>query len=142
MDWDKRITISFSTDERLNGLGMMLSQYLEQNFEDFEYKVEQGLRLKGSISVEVENKIATSIIFNGSEIRICNGVITRPDMYLAGSYLVMTKILTGQITPISAILRKKIVFRAIPRHLWRSYKILRFLKIPQEMLINNDSRND
>jgi hypothetical protein len=135
MSNETRISVSYPSDEKLNGLGMMLVQYLEQNFQDFEYKVEEALRLKGSVAVEVEKGISTSIIFNGNEIRISNGIVAYADLHLSGSYLTLTKVLTGQVSPFSVIINKTIKLRSLPRHPWRSYNTLKFLKLPPELLL-------
>ena len=43
----------------------MMLQYLEQNFSDFQYKVDQGLRIRGNVAVEVDKGIAVTINFQG-----------------------------------------------------------------------------
>ena len=65
-----RITVCAQEGQSLNGLGMMIQQYLEQNLADFDHKVEAGLRIRGRVCVEVEKGIATTVSFRGEEIRI------------------------------------------------------------------------
>ena len=135
MGSEPRITVSHPEEQRLNGLGMMMLQYLEQNFADFDYKIEEGLKLRGNVSVEVEKGISTTLHFHGKTIQIENGVIDRPDLYLGSSYLLLSKILTGEASPLIEIIRGEIKIRAMPRRPFQSLKILRFLKIPPELLL-------
>lgn len=129
-----RIEVCVPEGEPLNGLGMLLQQYLEQNFSDFDHKVEQGLRIRGRVAVEVEKGIATTLHFQGKQIQIENGVSGHPDLYLSSSYLLLSKVLSGKANPYFELLRGKIKLRAVPRRPYQSIKALRFLKIPPELL--------
>lgn len=119
----------------LNGLGMMIQQYLEQNFADFDHKVEAGLRIRGRVCVEVEKGIATTVSFQGEKILIENGTGESLDLHLQSSYLLLSKVLTGKANPFFEVLRGNIKLRALPKKPVQSLKILRFLKIPPELLI-------
>ena len=121
--------------EQLNGLGMMLQQYLEQNFSDFENKVKEGLRIRGRVAVEVEKGIAITMCFQGEQIQIANGVGGHPDLYLSSSYLLLSKVLSGTANPYLELIRGRIKLRALPRRPYQSFKVLRFLKIPPELLL-------
>lgn len=130
-----RISVRPLQGESLNGLGMMIQQYLEQNFADFEDKVEDGLRIRGRVCVEVERGIATTLSFQGNQIQIQNGVGKDPDLYLQSSYLLLSKVLSGKANPFVEVMRGNIKLRAFPRKPLQSLKVLRFLKIPPELLI-------
>lgn len=132
-----RISVHSPSDQQINGLGMMIRQYLEQNLEDFDYKVEQGLKLRGCVSVEVEKGISTTIYFHGSTIRIENGVGLDPDLYMSSSYLLLAKTLTGQASPLWGILQRKIKIKARPKRLIQMFKIFQFLKVPKELMIKS-----
>jgi putative sterol carrier protein len=129
-----RISVCSLGEERLNGLGTMMLQYLEQNFADFEYKIKEGLRLRGCVAVEVDKGIATSIYFRGERIEIANGVSDHPDLYLKSSYLLLAAVLSGKANPYMELIRGKIKLKAWPKRPYQSYKILRFLKVPSELL--------
>jgi hypothetical protein len=135
MNQPARISVNSPPGENLNGLGMMIQQYLEQNFADFEHKVEAALRIRGRVCVEVEKGIATTLSFEGERILIENGSAERLDLHLQGSYLLLSKILTGKANPFVEVMRGNIKLRALPRRPVQSLKILRFLKIPPELLI-------
>jgi len=132
-----RISVQSSSDQQLNGLGMIIQQYLEQNFEDFDYKVEEGLKLRGCITVEVEKGISTTIHFHGSTIQIENGVARDPDLYMSSSYLLLAKMLTGQASPIWGILQRKIKIKIRPKRLIQLFKIFQFLKVPRELIVKS-----
>ena len=132
---DPRIAVCTLEGQRLNGLGMMLQQYLEQNFSDFEDKVRQGLRIRGRVAVEVERGIGITIDFQGEKILIENGIQGRPDLYLKSSYLLLSKVLSGRANPYLELLRGNIKLLALARRPMQSFKVLQFLKIPPELLL-------
>jgi hypothetical protein len=130
-----QISVASREGESLNGLGMMLQQYLEQNLAEFEQKAEAAHRIRGSVSVEVEKGIAVTLSFLGNRILIENGVAQRPDLHLNGSYLLLSKILSGKASPFVEVMRGNIKLQAFPRKPLESLKVLRFLKIPPELLL-------
>jgi len=115
----------------------MMHQYLEQNFEDFDYKVEEGLKLRGCVTVEVEKEISTTIHFHGSTIQIENGVARDPDLYMSSPYLLLAKTLTGQASPVWGIIQRKIKIKTRPKRLIQLFKIFRFLKVPRELIVKS-----
>ena len=129
------ISVCAREGQGLNGLGMMLQQYLEQNFADFDHKVKAGLRIRGRVCVEVEKGIATTVSFQGEKILIENGEGECLDLHLQSSYLLLSKILSGKANPFVEVMRGNIKLRALPKRPVQSLKILRFLKIPPELLI-------
>ena len=135
MDPPTRISVSAQEGRSLNGLGMMIQQYLEQNFADFEHKVEAGLRIRGRVCVEVEKGIATTLSFHGQQILVENGVGEHLDLYLQSSYLLLSRILSGKANPFLEVMRGNIKLRAFPRKPIQSLKVLSFLKIPPELLL-------
>lgn len=131
-----RVAICTAEGQELNGLGMMFRQYLEQNLADFEYKVEQALRIRCRVAVEVdEGGIAVTTTFFGERIEIENGVIDKPDLYLKSSYLLLAKVLSGTANPFIELFKGNIKLKKIPRRPIQALKVLRFLKIPTELLI-------
>jgi len=135
MDSSPRIRVAAPEGQSLNGLGMMIQQYLEQNLADFEDKVEAGLRIRGLVSVEVEKGIAVTLGFHGDRIVVENGVAPNPDLHLESSYLLLSKILSGKASPYVELLRGNIKLRTVPRRPFQSLRMLRFLEIPRELLL-------
>jgi hypothetical protein len=132
---DPGITVCMPEGQRLNGLGMMVLQYLEQNFAQFDHKVKEGLRIRGRVAVEVEKGIAITLWFQGERVQIENGVSEDPDLYIKSSYLLLSKVLSGKSNPYVEILRGNIKLLALPRRPVQGLRVLRFLKIPPELLL-------
>jgi hypothetical protein len=128
------ISICFQEGQNPNGLGMMMGQYLEQNLAEFSKKVRQGRRIRGSFAVEMEGGVAATITFEGDRIMIQNDVPAKPDLHLKGSYMVMSKVIAGQTNPFVELLRKHIRMASFPRRPLQCYRVLRFLRIPSELL--------
>jgi hypothetical protein len=129
------ISVCAREDQSLNGLGMMLQQYLEQNLAEFEDKRRTARGLRACVSVEVEKGIATTVSFQGERILIENGVGTKPDLHLKASYLLLTQVLTGRASPYAEVLRGNIKLLALPRRPIQSMRTLGFLKVPPELLL-------
>ncbi len=129
------IRVCARDDQSLNGLGMMLQQYLEQNLDEFDDKRKVAGRLRACVSVEVEKGIATTVSFEGDRILIENGVGNRPDLHLQASYLLLTQVLTGKANPYAEVLRGNMKLKAFPKRPIQSLKTLGFLKVPEELLL-------
>jgi hypothetical protein len=132
-----RIAVCAREGGRLNGLGIMLQQYLEQNLSDSEEKVRQGLRLRGRVGVEVEKGIGVTLDFLGDRILVENGIQDHPDLQLRSSYLVLSRVLSGKANPVLEFLRGNIKLLALPRRPLQSYRALRFLEIPRELVLES-----
>jgi len=132
---DPGITVCMPEGQRLNGLGMMVLQYLEQNFAQFDHKVKEGLRIRGRVAVEVEKGIAITLWFQGERVQIENGVSEDQDLYIKSSYVLLSKVLSGKSNPYVEILRGNIKLLALPRRPVQGLRVLRFLKIPPELLL-------
>lgn len=129
------ISVEEAEGQQLNGLGMMMLQYLAQNLADFQYKVKEGLRIRCRVSVEVEKGIAVTTTFLGERIILENGVADGPDLYLKSSYLLLTKVLSGKVNPLWELLKGNLKLGAWPRRPIQALRVLRFLKIPEELLL-------
>lgn len=120
--------------QALNGLGMMMLQYLEQNLAQFRYKAIQASRIRCTVSVTVEKGIAVTICLTGSQIIVGNGVAEKPDLYLKSSYLLLANVLSGKANPLWELLKGNISLGSWPRKPFQSFRVLQFLKIPKELL--------
>ena len=137
MDNQNTISIEYDQNEKVNGLGIMIGQYLSQNLEEFEDKVKQGKKLHISTSVEVEKGISTTIKFSGDRIFIQNGITPDTHLHLKSSYAVLAKVLSGTLNPAAGVLGKEIKIIKIPATKpFQALRLLSFLKIPEELLIS------
>ena len=120
--------------QQLNGLGMMMLQYLEQNPAGSDYKVEEGLRIRCRVAVKAEKGIAVATDFLGELIVLENGVSPDPDLHLKSTYLLLTKILSGTARPIWKLMKGNFKLGAWPKRPIQALRVLRFLKIHAELL--------
>ena len=74
-------------------------------------------------------------IEEGEEILIENGSGEHLDLHLQSSYLLLANILSGKANPFVEVMKGNIKLRAFPRKPIQSLKVLSFLKIPPELLI-------
>ncbi len=129
------ISVHAADGQPLNGLGMMILQYLEQNLDEFGYKVREGLRIRCRVAVEVEKGIAITTTFMGEEIVIGNGVCQCPDLHLKSGYLLLANVLSGKANPFWALLTGRMALGAWPKRPIQALRVLRFLKLPSELVM-------
>jgi putative sterol carrier protein len=137
MSQTDKISVEYGQDPPVNGLGMMIGQYLEQNLAEFEDKVRQGRKLHVATSVEVEKGISTTINFKGDRISIENGVSPDTDLHLNSSYATLAEILSGKANPVGSVISGKIKIKKMSAlKPFQLLRVLKFLKIPDELLID------
>lgn len=123
------IKICGREDQKLNGLANMVLQFMQQEFGALEHKARTAREIKVKMSMEVEGGISVTISFEGDRILVENGVVGKPDLYMAGSYLLMTDILCGKVNPIFEVLKGNIKMKSIPRKPFQAFKVLGILKL-------------
>ena len=126
------ITICGREDQKLNGLGNMVLQFMQQEFGALEHKARTAREIKVKMSMEVEGGISVTISFEGDRILVENGVVGKPDLYMAGSYLLMTDILCGKVNPIFEVLKGNIKMKSFPKKPFQAFKVLGILKLDPE----------
>jgi hypothetical protein len=126
------IKICGREDEKLNGLGNMVLQFMQQEFGALEHKARTAREIKCKMSMEVEGGISVTISFEGDRILVENGVVGRPDLYMQGSYLLMTDILCGKVNAVFEVLKGNIKMKSIPRKPFQAFKVLGILKLDPE----------
>ena len=128
-----KVAVGFLKDEKTNGIGMMIGQYLEQNLEEFDDKVQQALKLNIVTSVEVEKGISTTIKFAKDSILIQNGITEDTNLHLKSSWSTLADVLSGKLNPFRGILNGSIKMMKIPAGKpLHAIRLLSFLKIPKE----------
>jgi putative sterol carrier protein len=115
--------------QKLNGLGSMILQFMQQEIAASEEKSKKARKLSCTMSMAVEGGISVTISFAGNRILVENGIALRPDMYMHASYLLMTDILCGKVNPVSEFFKGKIKLKAIPRRPIQALKVLGILKL-------------
>lgn len=128
-----RIRVVAREGQSLNGLGMMVLQYLEQDFADFPRKAKAVSRIRCRIGMEVEKGIAITVSFQGESVVVENGIGRNPALHIKAPYLLLSQVLCGTASPFVELLRGRIRLKAFPRKPIQSLKVLHLLKIPPEL---------
>ncbi len=115
--------------QKLNGLGNMILQFMQQEIGGIEYKSEAARKISCTMSMAVEGGVSVSISFSGNRILVENGIVYRPDMYIAAPYLLMADILCGKANPVLEVLKDNIKMKAMPRKPFQAFKVLGLLKL-------------
>ena len=134
----KKIPVVYSTDESINGLGMMMGQYMEQLIEGCPNKSKLAKKLKISTSVEMDKGIASTVIFDRNTIHIKNGVTENTDMHIKSDYMAFANILSGKANPVKQILKGqvKILKHPIKKPI-QTLMLMFFLRIPKDIEFDN-----
>lgn len=136
MNDKRKVVVEFAKDEKTNGLGMMIGQYLEQNIEEFEDKAQQALKLNIVTSVEVEKGISTTIKFARGSILIQNGVTDDTNLHLKSSWSTLADVLSGKLNPFKGVFTGSIKMLKLPAGKpFSAMRLLSFLKIPEELIV-------
>jgi putative sterol carrier protein len=133
MEPESTVRICKLADENPNGLASMITQFLQQDFADFEYKARSATKIYCTLSMEVDGGIAVTLLFLGDKILVLNGTVARPDLHMKASYMVMTDVMTGKINPVLGIVTGKIRLKRIPRRIFHVLKVMLLLKIDQNV---------
>jgi hypothetical protein len=115
--------------QKLNGLGNMILQFMQQEIGGIEHKSEAARKISCTMSMAVEGGVSVTISFSGNRILVENGIAYRPDMHIQGPYMLMTDILCGKVNPVMQMLMGKIKMKAIPRKPFQALKVLSILKL-------------
>jgi putative sterol carrier protein len=92
-----------------SGLAHIVEQYLRQDLTEYESKRRQAARLRGRLSLTATDHDTTvTLEFGGDEIKIWDGVRPPLDASVAGPYLRLTKLLTGEAHPLWEHLRGRL----------------------------------
>jgi len=135
---NESVSVHYSEEEPVNGLGMMIGQYLEQNLAEFETKVRQALKLNICTALEVEKGISTSIRFSQADIMIENGISHHADLCLKSSYLLLADVLSGKTNPFIEVIKGNIkIFKYPLTKPIQALRLIDFLKIPEELIIRD-----
>jgi putative sterol carrier protein len=100
--------IKVKEGEELNGLGEMLKEIMDRNIKDPK-KYRSVERLKASVVIrEATSGVAVTLRFKQGEIEIQNDAIDKPTAYMEAGFENLAYISSGQLSPIKAILTRKL----------------------------------
>jgi len=120
--------------KELRGLGWILKQVMDETLKD--PKTWKALKkLKGTLVVrERDSNVAVSIFFNSGEVQIQNGAVDKPTAYVEGGFEELSEISSGQVSPIKALLGRKIRARG---NLWKLLKMSKIIISPVLLFLFN-----
>ena len=100
--------IKVKEGEELNGLGEMLKEIIDGNLKDPK-KYRSVEKLKASVVIrEATSGVAITLHFRQGDVEIQNGAIDKPTAYMEAGFENLAYISSGQISPIIAMLTRKL----------------------------------
>jgi putative sterol carrier protein len=100
--------VKIKQGEELNGLGGMLKEIIDENLKDPE-KYRSVEKLKASVVIrEATSGVAITIHFRQGDIEIQNDAVDKPTAYMEAGFENLAYISSGQLSPIKAMLTRKL----------------------------------
>jgi putative sterol carrier protein len=105
----KRVNVK--TGEELNGLGTMFKEVLDKNLSDGR-KYDSVRKLNASVVIrEATSGVAITLTFRSGDIQMQNDAIDRPTASMEADFETLAYIGSGQLSPIRAMLTRKLKTR-------------------------------
>lgn len=102
------VEVKVKEGEELNGLGRILKETIDKNLQNPQ-KYKRIEKLKGSVVIkESTSGVAVTLYFRGGEVEIQNDAIDKPKAYQEAGFETLAYISSGQISPIVALLTRKV----------------------------------
>ena len=100
--------VKIKQGEELNGLGGMLKGIIDENLKDPK-KYRSVEKLKASVVIrEATSCVAITLHFRQGDMEIQNDAIDKPTAYMEAGFENLAYISSGQLSPIKAILTRKL----------------------------------
>jgi len=100
--------VKIKQGQELNGLGVMLKEIMDENLKDpKKYRSVEGLNASVVIR-EATSGVAITLHFKRGDIEIQNDAIDEPTAYMEAGFESLAYISSGQLSPIKAILTRKL----------------------------------
>jgi putative sterol carrier protein len=94
--------------EELNGLGVMLKEIIDENLKDLK-KCRSVESLNASVVIrEATSGVAVTLHFKRGDIEMQNNAIDKPTAYMEAGFENLAYVSSGQLSPIKAILTRKL----------------------------------
>jgi len=98
--------VSFADGENASGMASMLGGLLEDNLRDYPGRARVASLARGDLVLTASDRdISVTLSFRGDEVVVANGKRSGATV-LAGPWLDMTKLCSGQVNPLTAIARR------------------------------------
>jgi putative sterol carrier protein len=116
--------IGVKTGEELNGLGAMLKEIMDINLKDPK-KYGSIKNVKGSMVIkELTSGVAVTLHLDRGKLELQNDAVGNPTAYMEAGFENLAHISSGQLSPILAMLTRKIKSRGNPLLLLKVSKIM------------------
>ena len=129
METATSIPVNKIEGQKLNGLGNMIQQFMQQEIGGLEYKSEAARKISCTMSMVVEGGVSVTVSFSGNRILVENGIVFRPDMHIEAPYLLMADILCGKANPVLEVVKGNVKLKALPKKPLQAFKVLGLLKL-------------
>jgi hypothetical protein len=99
-------TVTYLDGEEASGMAHMLGGLLEDNLRDYPSRSRvAGLARGDAVLTASDRDISVTLSFRGHEVAIANGAAEHAPV-LAGPWLDMAKLCSGQVSPVKAIVQR------------------------------------
>ena len=104
----KSPTVTFADGDDASGMAMMLGGLLEENLRDYPGRARVTRLARGDIVLTASDRdVSVTLSLKGNEVVVANGT-TEGAAVLAGPWLEMAKLCSGQANPFTAVARREL----------------------------------
>lgn len=101
-------TVTFANGEEASGMATMLGSLLEENLRDYPGRARVASLARGDVVLTASDRdISVTLSFRGNEVVVTNGK-AEGAAALAGPWLEMAKLCSGQVNPLKAVARREL----------------------------------
>ena len=116
--------VGVKTGEEPNGLGAMLKEIMDTNLKDPK-RYQNVEKVKGSMVIkESTSGVAVTLHLDRGKLELQNDAVANPTAYMEAGFENLAHISSGQLSPILAMLTRKIKSRGNPLLLLKVSKIM------------------
>lgn len=101
-------TVTFADGDEASGMATMLGGLLEENLRDYPGRARVASLARGDVVLTASDRdVSVTLSFRGHEVVVTNGKADGAAA-LAGPWLEMAKLCSGQVNPLKAVVRREL----------------------------------
>lgn len=101
-------TVTFADGDEASGMATMLGGLLEENIRDYQGRARVARIARGDVVLTASDRdVSVTLSFRGPEVVVRNGR-AEGAAALAGPWLEMAKLCSGQVNPLRAVVRREL----------------------------------
>lgn len=101
--------VTFADGDEASGMATMLGGLLEENLRDYPGRARVAGLARGDVVLTASDRdVSVTLSFRGREVVVINGK-TEGAAALAGPWLEMAKLCSGQVNPLKAVMRRELM---------------------------------